>query len=110
METDTREDTASTQTEGSDRHLSVQQMMHTDTIQSTKIRILKALALPVLFWAPLLACCLENNTFQATHSPTLADAEPTDPIDESHPESSCSQSHWIQHKTTDEDKTLLTTP
>lgn len=25
-------------------------------------------------------------------------------------ESSCSQSHWFQHKTTDEDKTLLTTP
>lgn len=58
---------------------------------------------------PLLAHCLRQHISGNT-LPTLADAEPTDPIDESHPEPSCSQSHWLQHKTTDEDKTLLTTP
>lgn len=44
-ETDTREDTASTQTE-----VVRQQMMHTDTNPSAKVTVL---ALPVLFWAVL---------------------------------------------------------
>lgn len=107
METDTREDTASTQTEGSDRHLSAQQTRHTDTNQSTQDHILKASALPVLFGLHCSSRLLtRKQNIQAPHCPTLADGVPTDPIDES----SCSQSHWSQHKTTDEDKTLLTTP
>lgn len=83
--------------------------VHTDTNQSTKITFFKSHgpSLTVSGRIARHACWHENNT---SHCATLADAVPTDPIDDSHPESSCSQSHWSQHETTDEDKTLLTTP
>lgn len=88
------------------------QLMHTDTRQSTKITCLKASARPVLLWAVLLVTLVDTKkqNIPATHSPTLAGGIPTDPIDVTTPESSCSQPHWSHHKTTDEDKTLLTTP
>lgn len=57
-----------------------------------------------------LSIASRTTYFRKKTLPTLADGDPTDPVDESHLEPSCSQSHWLQHKTTDEDKTLLTTP
>lgn len=65
----------------------------------------KASALPVLSRAALLVTLVITKTKHLSSTLTLADAVPTYT-----PESSCSQSHWRQHKTTDEDKTLLTTP
>lgn len=60
METDTREDTASTQSDGSDRHLSAQQLMHTDTICSTEITLFKTSA----FLYCRHACWHENDTLE----------------------------------------------
>lgn len=92
-----------------DRHLPIPQMMHTGTGSPTTSDLSKPL--PILYCFGLsIARPLPQTTYFRKYTPTLADAEPTDPIDESHPEPSCSQSHWLQHKTTDEDKTLLTTP
>lgn len=72
-ETDTREDTASTQTEGRDWHLG-----------TTCILMLISCHLPKPrpFLCGFGLCCWHQKPIQATHS--LAPA-PTDPIDDSHP-------------------------
>ena len=91
-ETDTREDT--------DRHLSTT----TDVDWYSPVHqdhICKSLKpLPVLFWAALPVKLVDMKTKHSSY--TLADAEPTDPIDGS-------QLHWSQHKTTDEDTADNTT-
>lgn len=100
-----REDTASTQTDIFRYHRwRIPVLCRATTSDLSK-------PLPILYCFGLsIARPLPQTTYFRKYTPTLADAEPTDPIDESHPEPSCSQSHWLQHKTTDEDKTLLTTP
>lgn len=104
----------------SDRHLPSPQMNHTDTDQSIEITLDKASALPVLFLKGSAVCTFlfflhkkSNKTPRQHISPSLplADAVPTDPIDDSHPWNRAVANHSGGNtRQLMKTKTLLTTP